>query len=110
MQFIHCLGSKIENSLQLTENLYWGGDFEQLKDKISNGLVSPDEVRFFLGYSGWSPGQLEDELKENSWIITQANYRHIFEMHHDLIWKDTMKKMGGVYHTMASYPENPALN
>jgi|ERR1043165_2123405 putative transcriptional regulator len=110
MQFLHCLGDKIENSLKLTDNLYWGGNFEQLKTMMAEGLIGADEVRFFLGYSGWSPGQLEEELKDNAWIITDATHEHIFETPFDSLWKETMKNMGGIYHTMATYPENPTLN
>lgn len=110
MQFIHKLGNKIENSLKLAEDLYWGGNFEQLKDMMASGEVKPDEVRFFLGYSGWSPGQLEDELKDNSWIIADASSQHLFDVPHELLWKSIMKELGGVYTTMAGYPENPTLN
>jgi len=77
---------------------------------MHDGEVSTDEVRFFLGYSGWSPGQLEEELKENAWIITNATSNHIFKTPFDDLWRITMKEMGGVYNTMAGYPENPALN
>src|ERR1043165_9385764 len=57
MQFLHCLGDKIENSLKLTDNLYWGGNFEQLKTMMAEGLIGAGEVRFFLGYRRRSPGQ-----------------------------------------------------
>ena len=110
LQFLHSLGDKIENSIKLTDSLYWGGNFEQLKQMIHNGEITDNEVRFFLGYSGWSPKQLEDELKDNSWIVTQATSKHIFNTPFDDLWRTTMKEMGGVYNTMAGYPENPALN
>jgi putative transcriptional regulator len=110
MQFVHKLGNKIENSLKLAENLYWGGNFEQLKNMMASGEVMPDDVRFFLGYSGWSQGQLEDELKDNSWIIADASSQHLFDVPHELLWKSIMKELGGVYTTMAGYPENPTLN
>ena len=110
LQFVHCLGEKIENSLQLTNKIYWGGNFEQLKEMMANGEVNPAEVRFFLGYSGWSANQLNEEMKTNSWIVSQAKYRHIFQDDYNTLWKDVMQQMGGVYNTMASYPESPILN
>ncbi len=110
LQFVHCLGEKVENSLQLAENIFWGGNFEQLKEMMTNGEVQPDEVRFFLGYSGWSANQLEEEMKTNSWILSQAKYRHVFKDDFNTLWKDVMQQMGGVYNTMASYPESPILN
>lgn len=110
MQFVHSLGNKIENSLKLADGLYWGGNFEQLKAMMADGEITTGDVRFFLGYSGWSSGQLDEELKDNSWIIADANASHLFETPHEQLWKVIMKEMGGVYNTMAGYPENPTLN
>ncbi|MFN8286122.1 MAG: YqgE/AlgH family protein [Chitinophagales bacterium] len=110
LQFIHSLGDKIEGSIKLSEKLYWGGNFDQLKSLIAEGQVAPYEVNFYLGYSGWSSAQLETELKDNSWIIAQATPKHIFHSDYSKLWKMVMKEMGGVYNTMAGYPENPMLN
>ncbi len=110
LQFIHRLGNKVEDSLQLTEELFWGGNFEQVKTMIANEEIGPDDIRFYLGYSGWSPGQINQELKDNSWIITPANYNRIFKIPIADLWRAVMKEMGGVYDTMAGYPENPTLN
>lgn len=110
MQFLHCTENKIENSIKLADKVYWGGNFEQLKELMRNGEILPDEVRFYLGYSGWSSGQLADEMKENSWIISQATHQGLFKTPYHLLWKTTMQEMGGIYSTMANYPENPALN
>lgn len=110
LQFLHCLGNRIENSVPLCNNLYWGGNFEQLKDLMLRGELATHQVRFFLGYSGWSEGQLESEMKENTWIVTQASSKHVFETATETLWKTCLKQMGGIYQTMASYPENPTLN
>jgi putative transcriptional regulator len=110
LQFLHGLGNRIEGSVQLTDNLYWGGDFEQVKQLMREEKVQQNEIRFYLGYSGWSAGQLDSELKDNSWIITPATGKHIFQTPHEVLWREVMQKMGGIYSTMTGYPENPALN
>jgi putative transcriptional regulator len=110
LQFLHTVGEEIENSVKLTDGLYWGGNFEQMKLLLSTGKISQKEVRFYLGYSGWGVGQLDQELKDNSWIITPATAKDIFQTKHEILWKEVMKNMGGVYDTMAGYPENPILN
>jgi putative transcriptional regulator len=110
LQFLHALGDEIEGSIKLSDHLYWGGNFEQMKTMISVGKIRSSDIRFFLGYSGWSPGQLEQEMRDNSWIVTPAMYRHIFQTPHDALWKEVMRSMGGIYSTMAGYPENPTLN
>lgn len=110
LQFLHSLDHTIENSLELSPGLFWGGNFEQIKHLMNAGEIQPHEIRFYLGYSGWSPNQLEDEMKENSWIIAPAKSKHIFHSDYNFLWRDVMKEMGGLYSTMANYPENPILN
>ncbi len=110
LQFLHSAGDRVEGSVQLADNLYWGGDFEQVKLLMTKDQIKPNEIRFYLGYSGWEVGQLEGELKENSWIITQGTEKQIFQTPHDLLWREVMRNMGGIYSTMAGYPESPTLN
>lgn len=110
LQFIHSLGDEIEGSVKLSDHVYWGGNFEQLRTLVTAGKLKPDDVKFYLGYSGWETGQLLQEMKDNSWIIAKGNYKHIFQSDVNTLWKNVMKEMGGVYDTMANYPENPTLN
>lgn len=110
LQFLHSLGDEIEGSIKLSDHLYWGGNFEQLKLMIKEGKIQANDIRFYLGYSGWAVGQLEQELKDNSWIINKATYKDIFQTPYDGLWREVMKNMGGIYSTMAGYPENPTLN
>lgn len=110
LQFLHSLGDKIEDSVELTKGLYWGGNFEQTRLMLTTGEVKPDEIRFYLGYSGWAANQLMQEMKVNSWIISPAKSKHIFQSDFNKLWKEVMAEMGGIYNTMAGYPENPMLN
>ncbi len=110
LQFIHRVGDMIEGSTEISEGLYWGGDFEILKLLIETNQVSPDDFRFFLGYSGWTEGQLDDELKINSWIVTSTSIDNIFSEEPDKMWREILKKMGKKYSILASFPENPSVN
>lgn len=110
LQFIHTLGHLIDDSVHIKDNIYWGGNFEQLKKLILLEKVSARDIRFYIGYSGWGIGQLEEEMKENSWIITPATHHHLFNTDYGVLWKNIMQHMGGVYETMAGYPEDPLLN
>ena len=56
-------GDLIEGSRKVTDGIYWGGDFEQLKALINSELIQPHDIRFFVGYSGWSERQLDDEME-----------------------------------------------
>ena len=110
LQFLHSAGEIIEGSVRLGDNLYWGGNFEQLKTLISEEKIKTNEIRFYLGYSGWEVGQLAGELKDNSWIIAQGTHQQIFQTPYDVLWREVMRNMGGIYSTMAGYPESPTLN
>jgi putative transcriptional regulator len=108
--FIHTLGDAIPESIHIFENLYWGGDFEVLKNQIKLGLVDSNQVRFFLGYSGWGPGQLEEEIKENSWLVTQIPQAELMTINENTMWADAVRSMGGKYKMWENFPENPSLN
>ena len=110
MQFLHRLGSKIEGSVELADGLFWGGNFEQIKLLIENNSISTNDIAFYIGYSGWgADDQLQKELEEDSWIISEAKADYVFNFREN-IWRDVLKEMGGVYEVMAGYPENPILN
>jgi len=109
--FIHSLGNLIPGSIHVKDNIYWGGDFEELKKKIKEGLVQPDQIRFFLGYSGWDEGQLEEELKENSWLVSEIEEANVMEKRTpESMWVQAVREMGGKYSLWEHFPENPSLN
>ena len=110
LQFIHRLGETIEGSTEICEGLYWGGDFEYLKLLIEANQIDAADFRFFIGYSGWTGGQLEEELKINSWIVTSTSVDNIFSEEPDNLWRDILKSMGKKYKILASFPENPSVN
>lgn len=101
----------ISNSVELSDGIYWGGDFEEIASLIETSQIDQDQLRFFLGYSGWSPGQLEDELKEKSWIITDhVTQELVFETSYDQMWRKALKNMGGRFSLYSNYPVDPRMN
>ena len=110
IHYIHTLGEMIPNSIPVLNNIYWGGDFDILKKHIANGLIQSSQVRFFLGYSGWVPGQLEEELIQNSWLVSSINPDTIMNHQTSEIWKSTLSDLGNKYKMWINSPENPSLN
>jgi putative transcriptional regulator len=110
LHFLHRLGNDIEGAVEICEGLYWGGNFKMLKHLINSGKVKPSDFRFFLGYSGWSTGQLDEELKEQSWIIHDVQPEHIFNTEAEDLWKEVLKEKGGAFAQMINYPEDPSYN
>lgn len=109
IHYLHTLGDFIPNSEHVFGNIYWGGDFEFIKDMIIARQIHPSQIRFFLGYSGWQAGQLENELKSNSWLVTEVKPLQIMS-HSNNIWKETMITLGDKYRIWSNFPENPGFN
>jgi len=90
--------------------VYWGGSYEALQDAIVSNDYQPIDVRLFVGYAGWSPGQLEKELGEGAWIVTDLSEDILFETDAENIWKEAIKALGDKYAYLANLPLNPQLN
>lgn len=110
LHYLHTLGDRLPESIQVVEGLWWGGNYEILQILVESQQITPADIRLFVGYSGWSAGQLADELTEKSWIVTQGSADHIFRQEPDALWKETLRAMGGQYQIMANFPESPLLN
>jgi putative transcriptional regulator len=110
VHYIHTLGDLIPNSVRVYKDIFWGGEFDTVKNLIKSGLIKKDQIRFFVGYAGWKPKQLENEISENSWVIGELAPKIIMEIVDDDIWKETLKEMGKKYKLWADFPENPGMN
>jgi putative transcriptional regulator len=108
--FIHKLGKKLPGSIHVLGNLYWGGDFDILKQQISAGIIQTSDIRFYVGYSGWDSGQLEREIKEDSWLVTDVDEETVMRDLHQESWAEFVKKAGNRYTVWENFPENPAMN
>ena len=110
LYFIHKVPHLIPDSVEITDTIFWGGDFEIIQELLQNNVLKENDIRFFLGYAGWSKNQLQDELETTSWIVIKNNYKNIFDISHQSFWKDQLLKLGGDYLIWANAPENPSLN
>ncbi len=108
--YLHTLGEQIPGSLKIFDNIYWGGDISKLIELIDLKLVSPSQVKFFIGYSGWEAGQLDREMGEKSWIVTQPSHDSILADNPETLWGNVLKKMGNDYAIWANFPSDPILN
>ena len=111
LQFIHRCPEKIDGGLEISNGVYWGGDFETVKKLISNYQLTEDEIKFFTGYSGWTIEQLDDELKEDTWMVSNKfDSDTIFSHSEQNLWREVVISLGQRYAHIANFPENPALN
>jgi putative transcriptional regulator len=110
IHFLHRIPDRIEGGIEVLKGVYWGGDFDSVVRLINSGEIEPGMIRFFIGYSGWSDGQLQSELDEKSWLTVEATRRLIFHENAEEIWKDALKHLGGDYEMMINFPIDPQLN
>lgn len=110
LHFIHQAGEIIPGSIRLQDDLYWSGDFEIVKNLLNTRQISPHQIRFFIGYSGWAPGQLDAEIQHESWIVTECKATTLFQTAPEQLWRTILRSMGGEYRIMANYPIDPRLN
>lgn len=110
LHYIHDVGEILDGSIKIMDGVYWGGDFVKLKFLISSKLILPRNIRFFLGYSGWSPGQLEDEITFGSWVVDDMDSNYLFSTPHRELWKRALKNKGNHFSVIAEIPDNHVLN
>lgn len=110
LYFIHTMGDEIEGSMKIIDGLYWGGNIEQIKEKMTLDQLTPYNVRFFIGYSGWISKQLEREMEEKSWVVSSATTRQLIYSNSETLWRDLVKTLGSEYAIWANYPPDPLLN
>ncbi len=110
LYFIHKIPELIPNSIQIKDQLHWGGDFDVLKMLLIEDQIKETEIRFFLGYSGWGISQLDDELKNKSWFVSENNFENIFSEDNKTLWKNKLIEKGGEYKIWANAPNDVSLN
>ena len=110
LHYIHNLGELLDESVKVADGVWWGGDFEKLKFLITQQLVKPADIRFFVGYSGWSSGQLHEEMKFGSWVTGEMDPNYLFKFKPNRLWKQVMYNKGNVYEVISDLPEHISWN
>ena len=110
LHFVHGHANLGIGSREVLPGIYWGGDFDALREKVLIGRIKPDEVRFFLGYSGWGEGQLAREITEDSWFLTPACPDTVFVADIANHWRHVFTQMGPQFAILQNFPDDPRLN
>lgn len=79
---------------------------DQARDMAAEQVAT---LRAFIGYAGWTGGQLESELKQSAWIVHPAT-ETILNEQSDQVWLSLMKRLGPAYHLLGLAPDDPSLN
>ncbi len=111
LYFIHNIPDVINNSIEISDGIYWGGDFDTLISLIREHKIKRTNIRFFLGYSGWEADQLETEADMESWIVIEnTHHQKLLQIPSSTMWKELMIDLGDEYLIWANAPEDPVMN
>ncbi|MDD2560599.1 MAG: YqgE/AlgH family protein [Bacteroidales bacterium] len=110
--YLHTLGTEIQGAIPINDKLYMDGDLDQLIARLSKDESLSKNVRFFVGYSGWTEGQLEAEIRDDAWMVSKINPKEVFKLCEDSskMWKKYLQQLGEKYRVWSTYPLIPELN
>jgi putative transcriptional regulator len=111
LHFIHKIPEISEEGISINDQFWWGGNFEYILSYLAQNPDSKNDIRFFLGYSGWAPGQLMDERMEQAWWICDASNDQIFtQLEGNNLWKSFIKGLGPGFDVASESPMDPQWN
>lgn len=102
---VQLLGPKLAGR-ELLPGLCIGSSFED----IPEGETLPGQLRAYLGYAGWSPGQLADEIDEGAWVVAAARAEHVLSVAPEQLWQTVLRELGGGYAWLGLEPPAPEDN
>ena len=100
----------VPEATALGQDVYWGGDFQVLLNLLTTGALAAADVRLFVGYAGWGPGQLAAERQARNWVTHPASAGKVFTLATDTFWRAILREKGGRFQAWANYPVDPRLN
>lgn len=109
LYYLHKRPDLIADSEHISHNLYWSGDYEDVRRAINKKLIHQNEIRFYLGYSGWGENQLQNEVDDKAWVVVNEKI-DIFDNWNSELWKQLMQKLGGEYLLWLNTPADPEMN
>ncbi len=100
----------LEELDHVCDDVYLGMKWESLEEVLPSLKNPEQDVRFYMGYSGWAAGQLEHEMEHRSWLTCNAQGAFVFAPDEDGIWANVVRSMGQKYEYLTRAPENPQWN
>ena len=82
-------------------------DLEAPPELLADGITS---LRVFAGYAGWGPGQLQAEIEEGAWYVLAGEPTDAFLAEPERLWPEVLRRQGGEFAIVATYPDDPLLN
>ncbi len=110
LHYIHCVGGLLDDSIPIVRGVWWGGDFDKLKFLIEQQLIDKSQIRFFVGYAGWSASQLAEEMESGSWLVADGDSNYVFKTRPKKLWTEAMKDQGDTFSVISEMPDDANWN
>jgi len=110
LYFIHNVPHLIGGSQEIAEGIYWGGDFDTVVELIDNGVITKDNIKFFLGYSAWGGLKLQSEITQNSWRILKKDFSKAFQNLKSTFWNKKVLEIKNNAQFWENAPKDPRCN
>ncbi|MDD4575718.1 MAG: YqgE/AlgH family protein [Bacteroidales bacterium] len=108
--FLHRLSKIISDGSPVKDDVTWGGNKQEIIQILESNFFDDSQLRVFMGYSSWEPGQLETELKQKAWVVADFNPEIVFNTEPTKLWNTIVESMGTEYALWKNLPINPGLN
>ena len=108
--FLHRLDGLVEGGTKILDGLYLGGDLDTQYTDAEVLRTDAPRLRFYLGYAGWEPGQLESEISAGTWFLAPGDSELVLAPTPETIWQTVLYSMGGKYRPLSVFPEDPSVN
>jgi putative transcriptional regulator len=109
LYFIHNKPQIFTNTIAINHNLYWHGDIDELKTAVLQQKIKPENIRFFIGYTGWDYEQLLDEMEAKSWIVCDYKYEYLFH-NEQYLWKKILSDQSGTLQVVSEIDDYEFMN
>jgi putative transcriptional regulator len=108
--YLHRLGEKISDSIHVADDVFFGGEFNEIMYLIEHNEVTKSQLRFFAGYCGWAPEQLENEVKSKSWYVEDSIKSCLFDENHFEAWGEALSRKKESLKLFSEISYGPSLN
>ena len=107
--FIHTFDF-LPNSYKISDGLFLNGDFNLLLEYINLGAEMEGKIKFFLGYTGWTAGQLDAEIEGDTWLVGELNAQEVVNPAAEELWDTALLRLDEGYRLWTELPLYPEEN
>lgn len=107
--FLHQYEQLAEDSTPVAEGIYFGGSEAEVRSLLQVNLLEEERIRFFVGYAGWSAGQLEEELSQQAWVVADMR-REYLNAPCSRLWRNVVHTLGEGYGSWLEIPDKAFYN